>query len=439
MSNRLSSRAGSSVQTSATKLSARPPAEGSSLRLGPRHTRIDDPRAEGGEQPSQSTKIALIINDDFSMHHFRGELIRSLVARGYDVSVIVPSGEYGEKLAGLGARCHCVEMYRFSSPLKDLRLLFDFYRLFRRERFDLVHNMTIKPNIYGTIAARAAGIRNVVCLVSGLGLVFSDVRGLRVRALRFVSSWLYWGALKLARRTWFQNPDDRDRFVDLGLIAPEKAVVIRSGGINLEEFSANSVSDVSLQELRDEIGVPGEARCVVMVTARLVWSKGVREFFEAARLLEARLPGWTFVMLCPRDEASWESVPEEYVANHRPGNLVLIDSFRKDVKRFVALADVVALPSFYPEGVPRTLLEALAMSKPIVTTDHPGCREAVDDGENGFLVPTRDQGALADRIEELADSETLRGKFGTASRQKCENEFSSEIVVNRIIKEIYSL
>jgi len=176
-----------------------------------------------------------------------------------------------------------------------------------------------------------------------------------------------------------------------------------------------------------------------MVTARLTWSKGVREFVEAASMLHGKYPNWYFVMVCPKDQGSPDSVPEEYLESQRLERLIVIDTFRHDIKNFVALADIMALPSFYPEGVPRTLLEGLAMAKPIVTTDNQGCRETVENGKNGYLIPIRNSDLLAEKLDILMADQNIRAQFGQESRRKAENEFSESIVVGRVIREIYEL
>ena len=223
-------------------------------------------------------KIALVVNDDFSAWHFRGGLIRALAVRGADVCVIVPPGAYRQRIESLGARCIHVPMSRFVSPVSDVVLTIRLFRLFRRERFDIVHNMTIKPNIFGTFASRAAGVRRSVCLVSGLGFVFADRPSLKGRLVQSLVRALYRQALALSHRTWFQNPDDRDQFIRDRLIRSERSVLIRGSGINLDEYREDRVDDSERAAVRRELGIQAGERVVLMVAARLVWSKGVREF-----------------------------------------------------------------------------------------------------------------------------------------------------------------
>lgn len=384
-------------------------------------------------------KIALLLNDDFSMWHFRGGLIKALVGKKYEVTVLVPPGPYCEKLRALGAKVVPVAMHRFFAPLHDLKMTLKLRNIFNQEMFDIVHNMTIKPNIFGTFAAKLAGIPRIVCLVSGAGFIFDDRPGVKARVLRIFGHWLYRLAFSFADKVWFQNPDDLEDFMARKIVREKNAVVIRSGGIDIEDYSTVRIPGESLSQLREELSIPGTSKCIVMVTARLIWSKGVREFVEAAEALRKTYPEWVFIMLCPREDDSPDSVPQKFLDEHKSENLVLIDSFREDSKHFIALADIVVLVSYYREGVPRTLLEALALGKPVITSLTPGCKEVVKDGINGFLIPPKDTQALVDKIQILMESEGKRHRFGMDSKLLAEQEFSESLVVDRVISELYEV
>lgn len=384
-----------------------------------------------------SRKIALVLNDGFSMFHFRRGLISSLVSKGLEVTVIVPPSAYRERLESLGARYLAVPMARFVSPLHDLLLFARLYRLFRTERFDIVHNMTIKPNIFGTVAAKLARAPKIICLISGLGFVFAENQSFRSRISSGIAKLLYRAALPCCHKVWFQNADDCREMIERGLVRSDQGVVIRSGGIDLDEFSPDAASEDDCCALRAELNIPPRSRCVVMVAARMLWSKGVREFVEAAKTVSSHHHDWYFVMLCPFDPGSPDSVSEEYFSISGASNLRIVTDFRSDVKTFIALGEIIVLPSFYREGVPRSLLEALSMAKPIITTDHPGCREVVDEGVNGFLVPIRDSRVLSERIRILIADPQLRSNFGERSRLKAKREFAQEIVTSRILSELY--
>jgi len=176
-----------------------------------------------------------------------------------------------------------------------------------------------------------------------------------------------------------------------------------------------------------------------MVAARLIWSKGVREFIEASKILKSVYPDWIFLMVCPQDPGSPDSVPKEYIDNHHSDNLIVIDCFRDDIKDIIALADIMVLVSYYREGVPRTLLEALSMSKPIIASNSVGCKEVVEEGKNGFLVPVKDANQLAEKLKILMGDEKKRQVLGEYSREIAKNYFDETIVIGRVLKELYEI
>ena len=228
-------------------------------------------------------KIALVLNDDFSMWHFRKGLISALVNKGHLVYVITPAGPYVSKIESLGAKHIAIPMYRFVSPFADCLLLIRFYSVFMRRKFDIVNTMTIKPNIYGTIAARLAGVPKTVGLVSGLGFIFQDKLGFSLRITKPFVLFFYRIACYLSYRVWFQNSDDKEYFVKHKIIKEEKALVIKSGGIDLYEYTMSKIEQERIITLRKEIGFDNSKVIVTMITARLIWPKGVREFIEASK------------------------------------------------------------------------------------------------------------------------------------------------------------
>ena len=278
-----------------------------------------------------------------------------------------------------------------------------------------------------------------VCLVSGLGSVFGENRSFLGAFRQAIVTALYRLALRVSDKTWFQNPDDCQICIERNIIRECKSLVIKSGGINLQEYSPTSVQSEQIAELKAQLGVPTDSKCVVMIAARMIWSKGVAEFIHAAHSLKKYFPEWHFVMLTPEDTESDESVPRSYIEKHTSDNLVVVDCFRPDVKVFTAMADILVLPSYYREGVPRSLLEGMALKKPLVTTDSPGCREVVRDGHNGFLTPPKDKAALVEKIEILLNDADKRILFGINSREFARNTFSEEIVVGRVISELYGI
>ena len=384
-------------------------------------------------------KIALVAPDDFSIWHFRKYLIKALKERGCNVYAISTAGEYVGLIESLGAVHIPVEMNRFMSPMKDLKFLMALYDIFRTEKFDSVHNFTIKPNIYSAIAARVAGIKKIIGSVTGLGFVYSDNSELKLRRLRPVINKLYWLGFKLSDKVWFQNADDLAFFVSSHLIDKQKAVIIKGSGVNLQEYWLYSLDSNKIVELKKELGANALTKFVVMVVARVVWSKGVKEFIEASEILKEKYPFTKFILVGPIEKGSPLSVPQEYLREKEKSENFQWLGFRKDIKEILTLSDLVVLPSYYREGIPRSLLEAMALEKPIITTNSVGCKEVVEDGKNGYLIPIKDSKALADAIEVLINDDKKRADFGRYSRLKAEKEFDEKVVVDRIIKELYEL
>lgn len=384
-------------------------------------------------------RICLILNDAFSMLQFRGGLISYLLGHGFDVTLIVPpDDEYVPKLRALGVRVVEMPMARFISPLSDAILLMRLIRFFLSNRFDIVHTMTLKPNLYIAPVARACGVPRVVGLVSGAGFLFSE-SGRQAHPLlsRLVALFLR-GSFLCMQKIWFQNADDLAHFVEYGICKEEKGVVIRSGGIDLEHYHPSRSCEPLRTRKRRELGVPEDCGIVLMGAARFIETKGVGEFADAARALLPAHGDWRFLLVAPDDPGSPDSL-DRRDKRFQVHGLIIPTGFRSDLDELIAASDIVVLPSYYPEGVPRFLLEGLASGKPIVTTLSTGCRETVEDGENGFLVKPGEVEALSTAIEKLMEDPALREQFGRASRVKAENEFSQDYVCEQLLKTVYGV
>jgi N,N'-diacetylbacillosaminyl-diphospho-undecaprenol alpha-1,3-N-acetylgalactosaminyltransferase len=378
-------------------------------------------------------KVALVNNRDFTVWQFRRGLIRRLLSLGHEVVVITPTGPYVAELKGLGARHRAVCVEPYVDPVGDARFMAQLARVYRDEHVELAHHITIKPNVLGSFAARAAGVRRIVGLVAGLGDLFGARTGWPSVAVRESALVAYRAAFASNYRVWFQNPDDMDLFVRRRVLTREKAVLIRGSGIDLSEYSPDAVSTGQILELRRALGLE-EGRPVVLLASRMNRSKGVVEFIEAAKRVEVDAH---FLLA---GDAAWgrDAIPVREIEAMQPANLQWL-GFRNDVRELLALADTVVLPSYYREGVPRVLLEALAMGKPLVTTDMPGCRETVEEGRNGYLVPARDVAELTASIDRLLRDPVRREAFGSYSRRKAQREFDERMVVDRVIQEVYGL
>ncbi|WP_251941169.1 glycosyltransferase family 4 protein [Salinibacter ruber] len=335
--------------------------------------------------------------------------------RGYEVHVATPEDPYVPDLKAHDLIWHELELEGKSlNPLQELRTIIHLIQLYREVAPDLVHHIAFKGVLYGSIAARIARVPRVVNAFTGLGHLFSNDT-VKIRLVR-------WVVLQASRfgfghpnsRTIFQNPDNVDEFVDRGVLDREQVRLIKGSGVDVTTF--------------DPAPQPPDPP-VVILASRLVWDKGVGEFVEAARLLEKKGIEARFALVGKSDPLNPNAVPEDQLNAWDENGPVEWWGFREDMPSVFANAHAVCLPSYYREGIPKVLIEAAACERPIVTTDMPGCREIVHDGENGFLVPPQDATALAEALLKVLTSPDRRRQMGARGRQIVQEEFSLERVV----------
>ena len=376
--------------------------------------------------------IALTYNDDFYLYRFKGGLLRALVAAGHTVYAIAPAGKSVAAIENEGATFIDWPLVRKGAdPRSELRSLITLRSIYKRIRPDLVHHFTAKPNIYGAIAAGLASVPVVVASVNGLGYVFVG-RDLKSTVIRPAVSLLYRLAFGLSEAVVFQNHDDSSFFLSKGLLSTAKVRHISGGsGVDTSYFSPKAVDQATRVRLKDSLQIPADSLVVIMVS-RMLTHKGVVEFAECARAL-GRSRQAIFLLVGPVDDGNPASVSLEQLVEWEDEGWLRYLGERSDIRELLAVADVVALPS-YREGFPRALLEAAAMARPMVATDVPGCREVVRHGVNGLLVPVRDAGALVSAVGELLKSPALRPRMGEAARQMALQEFDERSVVSNIMK-----
>jgi len=356
-----------------------------------------------------------------SLINFRGAMLQAMVQRGHEVLAMAPdiSDDTARALRRIGASPVEVRLHRTGlNPLRDAASLLRLTAQFRRLRPDVLFSYTIKPVVYGSMAARIAGVRRIHSMVTGLGYAFGQGRG----AIKFAAVNLYRLALALNRSVLFQNRDDRDLFRELHIVSPDKTTRITHGsGVDVDHFSLAPAPE----------GPP-----LFLCISRLLKEKGVREFAEGARILKARRPEARFRLVGPFDpgpDAIDKSVVDDWV---REGFLEWPGPC-EDVRPHLREASVYVLPS-YREGTPRSVLEAMAVGRPVVTTDVPGCRQTVLPGETGLLVPARNPEALACAMEKFLEAPGLIPAMGLAGRAYCEALFDVR-KVNAIILEALEL
>lgn len=365
-------------------------------------------------------KIILVANTAWNLWNYRLSLIRALIRQGYTVSLAAPEDRFRDVLLQMdGVRFFTLRhLSRKSlSPLQNLRLLLELYRLFLREKPALALLFTIKPNIFGNFAAALAGVKTV-SILEGLG--YSGSAAARWRRL---TAQLYRLALHAAQKVVFLNTDDCLEFLGKNLVQPEKTLVIHGPGVDTAHFSPR------VHPVKDKL--------VFLFSGRLLSEKGIRSFADAAEQLYRESAPADFRILGAPDPGNPSTIDISEVHNWVKAGFVQYPGSAEDVRPALARADVLVLPSWYREGVPRSVLEAMAMGKIIITTDTPGCRDTVEPGKNGFLVPPRDTPALINAIRKvLALAPEQRAAMSARSIDKVRTEFSDKVVLPEYLRVI---
>lgn len=370
-------------------------------------------------------RILLIASLAESLLNFRGPLIEALLRQGVDVDVaapdLPPSSPIRQAMEARGVTVHSLPLSRTGiNPLADLKVLWAMYGLMCRIRPDVLLSYTIKPVIYGTLAGWAAKVPRRFALITGLGYAFTgQVAGLRA-VVRTVAQNLYKLALRRVQKVFFQNPDDEHLFRHLGLLhANVPSVIVNGSGVDVASFAVAPL--------------PATAPHFLLI-ARLLGDKGVREFAQAAQQVKAVYPNTRFSLVGWIDEnpdAISQAELDEWVQS---GTLAYWGRLQ-DVRPAIAQCSAYVLPS-YREGIPRTVLEAMAMGRAIVTTDAPGCRETVVDGDNGFLVPVKCVDGLAQAMQRFIDNPDLIARMGQRSRAIAEEKYDVHKVNAVMLREM---
>lgn len=360
-----------------------------------------------------------------SLLNFRGQLIRALLDAGHRISVGAPdvTDDLREALERMGATVHETPLERRGTGFRtDLAYLGTLTRLFRSTRPDFLLTYTIKPNIWGAFAAASAGVRSYA-MVTGLGYAFTETgtrQSLGSRLTSFVARRLYREATRRNHRVIFQNPDDCNDFIAAGCLAdPAKTAMINGSGVDMTHYARAPLPEAP----------------VVLMIARLLGAKGVRDYAAAALSLRHRHPSARFLLVGPFDEGA-DSISPDEVAQWVGAGLEYLGPI-EDVRPIIAQSRIYVLPS-YREGTPRSVLEAMAMGRPVITCDAPGCRETVEHGVNGLLVPVRDPQALAAAIGRLLDKPVETARMGEVAYALVARKYDVRRV-NHTIMEVMGL
>jgi len=366
-------------------------------------------------------KILLVANTDWYLYRFRLSLARTLREAGNEIVLVSPKDFYVTAIESEGFRHVPWQVGRQSlNPFGEIKAVLDLLRIFRQEKPDLVHLHTVKPVLYGSLAARLAKIPFTVRSITGRGYIFlgSD---LRARLLRPLIKQIFQVALQSSPgATIFENQNDRQYFISENLVRPQDTHLIEGVGVDTDYYTP----------LPEPQGLP-----VVVLAARMLWDKGVDTFVKASEILRLNFPA-RFVLVGEPDPGNPASIPVEVLKTWVDQGSVEWWGWQADMRKIFAACHLVTLPSL-AEGIPTVLLEAAASGRAIVTTDAPGCREVVQHGYNGLLFPPRDPAALAEAIQKLLENPQLRGEMAKNGRRLVESKFSSKLVIEQTM-QIYA-
>lgn len=362
-------------------------------------------------------RVAIVINTSWNIYNYRMGLINALMDQGHEIYAIAPRDEFSNALIEVGCNYIPVEIDNWgTNPIKDLKLIYDFHKIYKSLKPDMIFHFTIKPNIYGSIAARLLNIPSM-SNVSGLGTVFMKetfVTKLVRRMYRF--------AFRFPKKVFFQNEDDREFFELHKLVSNDIVETLPGSGVDTNHFTPN--------------GHVKNGKFTFLMVSRLLYDKGVVEYIEASKHIESNGKTIEFQILGGIDPGHVRGIPEETVNGWVNSGLVKYLGTAKDVRPYIDKADCVVLPS-YREGTPRTLLEAASMAKPLLATDVPGCNNVVEDNVNGYLCKVKDVDDLVSKMKRMikaSDDELL--KFGRNGRKMVISRFDEKIVVGKYLKAL---
>lgn len=373
------------------------------------------------------SKFLIIASAAPSFIGFRKPLIQALLAKGLTVHAAAPELLSNERvkteLEGMGVILHDIPMARTGmNPLLDIKTLWALYRLMRQIKPHYAMGYTIKPVVYGGLAAWCARVPKRFALITGLGYAFVDDGSRKQQVINAIASRLYKHSLSHAHAVFFQNPDDEALFKQLGIVWPSaNSVVVNGSGVGIDEYPFTPIAENAVPHF--------------LLIARLIADKGIREYAEAARIVKLQHPQVQFSLVGQLDanpNAITQAELDAWVADGR----IAHHGYQSDVKPFIAASTVYVLPSFYREGTPRSVLEAMSMGRAIITTDAPGCRETVIEGENGYLVPVKDAQALADAMLKFIEQPSLAVTMGKRSREIAEEKYDVNKVNAHMLKEM---
>ena len=368
-------------------------------------------------------KIVIVANTTWNIYNFRQNIIRKLILEGHEVIVMAPVDKFITYTETIREVTHIPLKYLHRdsvNPFQDLSLLAELIGLYRKYKPDLVIHYTVKPNIYGSLAAKLLGIPSIG-VITGLGYSM-----MHEGWINFITRFLYKSTLHFSRKVIFENRDDKLLFENAGLISADKSIAIKGCGVDTTFFSPNGA-------------VQTEGILTFTFIGRLLYDKGVKEFIEAAQILKKQHQKIQFWLIGEIDRENPSAVRNDDLVKWVRDPSIHYHGATDNIRKYIGQSDCIVLPS-YREGMPRVIMEAMSMERPVITTDTAGCRETVDDRVNGYLVPIKDSTELANAMNEFLQLDNAsRSQMGKAGRNKVLSEFDDKIIADQLYEIIKSV
>ena len=386
-------------------------------------------------------KIVLIVNQNEIFYRLRMPWVKFLIKHNFEVYAVTPKGKWTKNIESYGAKHIAWEINRSSlNPFGAILSIFSLYKILKQVKPDIAQNFHTKPNIIAPIAGKLARVKVNVSTVTGLGYAFVDRNNINGKIIQYIATKLYSFANKISDKVFFQNLDDLNLLTRKKAINPQKSVFIEGGsGVDLNDYSPNNknLNKSNFESFRKELGIP-EKNFVSIFVGRLQYDKGIKEFIEAAKHLNSK-KNLSFIVVGEPDHGNKKSIEKSKLNEWKKEKNIIFTGRREDVPRLLSISDVFVSPSYYREGVPRTLLEASATGLPLIGTNMPGIRDVVINNENGLIIDIKNKNDISNAILNLSKNKKMCEDFGKKSLKFAKKKYDYKIVLNEYIKFYNSL
>jgi N,N'-diacetylbacillosaminyl-diphospho-undecaprenol alpha-1,3-N-acetylgalactosaminyltransferase len=380
-------------------------------------------------------KIAFFTNNDFDIFTYRLNLIKKLILEG---NIVFACGnktnqKFVEEIESIGAKFIPLSLKRGIKIFSTIKYFFEVLFLCQKEKFDLCHNFSFKPMVIGSLAQKISGIERIVCSITGLGYAFSS-QSLKAKILRIISEIGYFLIGKISNRIIFQNSYNLKYFTQKNIIPVKKSRLIIGSGVDIKYFSQLSANIKNTEKIKEEISFKEKDKIILFVS-RLLKQKGVYDFIQSAEILKKYI-NWKFVLVGPIDKFNPDTIKEKEIEKWKEKENIFYLGERRDIRDILSISDIFIFPSYYQEGAPKVVLEAMAINLPIIAAENKGTEELVKNNINGIIIPPKSPKEIAQSIEKILFNKELSKKFSEKSREIVLNNFSDEVIIKKTL-EVY--